>query len=236
MQQLETENKSLQLRLAEFESPESRAYLTCANGRLKLVEPSEARQKLMLARTVALNCDKFLRDYPSSKFQGDVTNHLASANNSVAYTTRVTGVLDLIDSGKVTIAKAELLKQRDSLDETDYDAIAALVAKAGQRETSDFRPAQSGKPSSQLWWIVERGGLECIATEGPAAKLDSFGGLTDRPEARDFRGADGSLAKVEIAVSENRGQTERVWMYYKVKADCERNEVNKTKSQADRYR
>jgi hypothetical protein len=86
------------------------------------------------------------------------------------------------------------------------------------------------------WWSVDSSHSECLSSKGPAAKLDSFVGSTDRPTTRDFKDASGNLTKVEVINYEDQGQTQRVWTYYRSERQCMGEELNATKSLADRYR
>ena len=86
------------------------------------------------------------------------------------------------------------------------------------------------------WWSADSSFTTCFKSKGPADKLDSYVGFTDRPQAKDFKDARGRLWKVEVSNSENGGRTTSIWTYYKFKDDCEREQIKATKSLADKYR
>lgn len=91
-------------------------------------------------------------------------------------------------------------------------------------------------PPEKQWWSPNSSFSRCIESQGPAAKLDSFIGLTDKPETKDFIDSSGNLKKVEVINYEDGGSLKRIWSYYKSKDDCENEEVNATKVLADKYR
>ncbi|WP_435627278.1 hypothetical protein [Candidatus Ferrigenium straubiae] len=90
-------------------------------------------------------------------------------------------------------------------------------------------------PHEKQWWVANSSFTECFESGGPAAKLDEFEGFTDKPRTQDYRNSSGNLAKVEVINATGSGQ-ETVWTYYKEKSQCEAEQVNATKSLADRYR
>lgn len=90
-------------------------------------------------------------------------------------------------------------------------------------------------PPEKQWWSADSGFTHCFETGGPAAKLDEFVGFTDKPTTKDYRDGSGNLYKVEVINYEGRGQ-ERVWTYYRTQAKCEAEQVNATRSLADKYR
>lgn len=85
------------------------------------------------------------------------------------------------------------------------------------------------------WWSPDSSFTQCFNSGGPAAKLDSFVGFTDKPKTQDFKDSSGKLRKVEVTNDEPNGTT-TVWTYYKSKSDCESEQVHSTRSLADKYR
>lgn len=90
-------------------------------------------------------------------------------------------------------------------------------------------------PPEKQWWAANSSFTECLETGGPAAKLDEFVGFIDKPHTQDYRNSSGKLVKVEV-INAIGGGRETVWTYYKEKSQCEAEQVNATKSLADRYR
>jgi len=90
-------------------------------------------------------------------------------------------------------------------------------------------------PPEKQWWSADSSFTECIENSGPAAKLDQFVGFTDKPYTRDFRDSNENIVKVEV-INSVGGGLEKVWTYYKEKDQCEAEQVNATKSLADKYR
>lgn len=90
-------------------------------------------------------------------------------------------------------------------------------------------------PPEKQWWSPNSSFTSCFESGGPAAKLDQFVGFTDKPYTRDFHDSSGKIVKVEVINPVGGGQ-ETVWTYYKDKAQCEAEQVNATKSLADKYR
>lgn len=105
----------------------------------------------------------------------------------------------------------------------------------GARSAYDAGDDARRVPPEKQWWIANSSFTECFETGGPAAKLDQFVGFTDKPYTRDHRDSSGKLVKVEVVNAIGGGQ-ETVWTYYKEKSRCEAEQVNATKSLADRYR
>lgn len=92
---------------------------------------------------------------------------------------------------------------------------------------------QSALPEKQ-WWSARNYSDECHESKGPAAMLDIFVGSTERPTTQDYHDSSGKLYKVEVI--NIVGSTRTWWTYYKNKALCEAEQVNATKSLADKYR
>ncbi len=94
---------------------------------------------------------------------------------------------------------------------------------------------ESGKTSpKKQWWIADSNLRHCYEVNGPAARLDEYVGFADKPETRDFNDSQGNLVKVEVRIPVSGGV--RVWTYYKDKPSCEAEQINATKSLADKYR
>ncbi len=87
---------------------------------------------------------------------------------------------------------------------------------------------------SAKWWSANSSFTSCFKTKGPADQLDSFVGFIDKPQAKDFKDAHGRLWKVEVSNPVRGGSM--IWTYYKFKEDCESEQINATKSLADKYR
>jgi hypothetical protein len=104
----------------------------------------------------------------------------------------------------------------------------------GARSAYDAGNNARKTPPEKQWWTAGSSFTECHETGGPAAKLDEFVGFTDKPEVKDFRDSSGKLYKVEVTLWD-RGNG-RVWTYYKEQSRCEAEQVNATKSLADKYR
>ncbi|HKI53025.1 MAG TPA: hypothetical protein VJ987_02790 [Anaerolineales bacterium] len=90
-------------------------------------------------------------------------------------------------------------------------------------------------PSDKQWWAPNSTFTRCVGTGGPADKLDEFVGYADRPYTQDFRNSKGEVIKVEV-INVTGGDRETVWVYYKDKGHCEAEQINATKSLADKYR
>lgn len=105
----------------------------------------------------------------------------------------------------------------------------------GARSAYDAGDDARKIPPEKQWWAANSSFTECFETEGPAAKLDQFVGFTDKPYTRDHRDSSGKLVKVEVINAIGGGQG-TVWTYFKEKFQCEAEQVNATKSLADRYR
>lgn len=114
---------------------------------------------------------------------------------------------------------------------------AAETPGLGVNEREDGPPIDvaTDASSEKQWWIVDSTFTACIPTRGPAAKLDEFVGLTDKPITRDYRDSNGNLSKVDV-VNSNGDGTVSTWTYYKNNSQCESEEVNATKALADKYR
>lgn len=113
---------------------------------------------------------------------------------------------------------------------------AAFATKKNKTDSAAELPKAQVPQSPSAWWSVNSDHSECLDSRGPAAKLDSFVGFTDRPITRDFKDSVGKLTKVEVINYEDQGRTQRVWTYYKSKTQCESEGLNATKSLADKYR
>lgn len=88
---------------------------------------------------------------------------------------------------------------------------------------------------SAAWWVANSDFTECHESGGPAEKLDSLVGYIDQPTTRDFRDQNGNLEKVEVVVPEPGGM-ERVTTYFKSKALCMAEDINRTQNLANQYR
>lgn len=85
------------------------------------------------------------------------------------------------------------------------------------------------------WYSPDSTFTQCFNSGGPAAKLDSFVGFTDKPYTHDVTDSSGRIVKVEV-INASDGGGETVWTYYKNKSQCEAEQINSTKSLADKYR
>ncbi|MDH1214139.1 hypothetical protein N5C38_24265, partial [Pseudomonas chengduensis] len=85
------------------------------------------------------------------------------------------------------------------------------------------------------WWVVDSSFRSCFESSGPAEKLDEYAGFSDKPYTNDYRDNSGNIVKVEV-INEIGFGREEVWAYYRIKQDCENEQVNATKNMADKYR
>ncbi len=117
----------------------------------------------------------------------------------------------------------------------DKQQAQAWYRKAAEQGHAEAQKALNAEPPKKQWWIVDSSYTECFETGGPAAKLDEFVGFADKPSTQDFTGPDGKLVKVEVINGNGYGQ-DTVWTFYTTKQMCEAEQVNVTKSLADKYR
>lgn len=99
---------------------------------------------------------------------------------------------------------------------------------------SVYADSQKSSPEKR-WWSADSAFAKCIETGGPAARLDKFVGFTDKPYTKDFRSSSGTIVKVEV-INPSSGDNTTVWTYYRAKDQCEAEQVNATKSLAEKYR
>jgi len=134
---------------------------------------------------------------------------------------------DAVTAADIQEASDEMGKEKEQVQNTG----SPDVADFNVRSAYDARK----EPPEKQWWTANSSFTKCFETSGPAAKLDEFVGFTDKPYTRDFPDSSGKIVKVQV-INSAGGNLETVWTYYKEKAQCEAEEVNATKSLADKYR
>lgn len=101
--------------------------------------------------------------------------------------------------------------------------------KESKKFVCDSFEFQCGEKKKQ-WWIAKSDLTECKISGGPAEKLDSFVGYTDRPTTKDYSDSNGNIYKVDVINDAS------YWTYYTSKEACVSEQINATKSLADKYR
>jgi hypothetical protein len=104
----------------------------------------------------------------------------------------------------------------------------------GTRTVSAIKDAEA-EAEGLYWYSPNSDFTDCNRNRGPSLKLDEFVGHTDQPRTKDFFDSSGNLSKVEVINPDGYGN-ETVWTFYKRRADCEREAVNRNRDLADRYR
>lgn len=119
-----------------------------------------------------------------------------------------------------------------------WDAAKAEYISAGGSEITGAHSALDAGDKlreGDKWYSPDSSFTQCFNSGGPAAKLDSFVGFTDKPYTHDVTDSSGNVVKVEV-INASGGGGETVWTYYKNKSQCEAEQINSTKSLADKYR
>jgi hypothetical protein len=113
-------------------------------------------------------------------------------------------------------------------------AVDATLAKEPEKVFELCRGCDPDGKQPQKWYAPNSSFSDCIASDGPAGRIDTFGN-DDKPVVTEHKDKYNVMYKVEVT-KYNRGGTTTSWTYFKTAEACVAEEVESNKTVADKYR
>ena len=98
--------------------------------------------------------------------------------------------------------------------------IEPYLAKGRRLIATMMPPPDPTKPAAGAQWYAANANFSaCNRSRSPADRIEEIRDAGGQPDTKDETDADGNLSAVEVSVTE--GLQERLWTYYRTKADCD---------------
>ena len=120
----------------------------------------------------------------------------------------------------------------DQLKERHALVVSEVITKEALVDSNTALPVIHA--DFQRWFSANASYSHCIDSDGPSAKIDSFG-ADQNPTVTEGKDKYGNLYKVEVEKYNSNG-TVTAWIYYRHRDVCEDEQINANKSLADKYR